>query len=771
MNDESLLGALASRSDPSALMELEQRVLALQCNYKQRQSDLVEQFQRSQQELAASHIAESQNLLEEFLKERSAHAPVLRHSSLPTMSPLPRASSIETAASSGSPAGHSPCTISDRTKEKLKAFIYSKRRRQLSSGDEICHHYSPYPRTSSDFHQLRKVRSEPDLDSQLAGLRSRLPEAVLSSDVSTSRSLASPCCRDFPSLLANNSGSLTFPAPSLPCLPLYFSRSTDNLNRSDATGVPPFSSFLRNSSLFLSTPSLVSASSSSGCNPTSNYLSPFSSFLGPGGMLMSTDLPNATYLSPSFYGSGLLAPFDATASSFLPPMEQYQYNVLRQQLRDLVLRRKSLVREETDDEVAREGLGTPLPKSLACLGISENAEASKTTGVVFDLSMARHECICPIKVQHIENGERIKAIWSYLQKTNILDKCKKISGRKTPLEYIRLCHGECYTTFFGVSPTACMKSDPTRMPLRGFVQLLCGGIGVDEDTYFNDGETQLSARMAVGCTVDLCLAVANGSTENGFAIVRPPGHMAEPNQAAAFCFFNNVAIAAHALLQKKSNVKKIAIVDWDVHHGKGLQQIFEADPRVLYLSLHRHDHGLFYPGSGAADEIGRDEGVGYTVNIPWYGDSMGDAEYLAAFRYVVLPVLDQFQPDFIIVAAGFDAADGHSPIIGGYKLSPALFAYMTNALMSYAGGKVVLVLEGGYDVPIVCQCVEQCLRALCHDQIVSLSEESLSKPPCNSAKQALKRVLSIQQKYWPKINAAVDLNTSQNECDEQIDDV
>ncbi|KHJ43433.1 hypothetical protein D918_06342 [Trichuris suis] len=122
MNDESLLGALASRSDPSALMELEQRVLALQCNYKQRQSDLVEQFQRSQQELAASHLAESQNLLEEFLKERSAaHAPVLRHSSLPTMSPLPRASSIETAASSGSPAGHSPCTISDRTKEKLKS--------------------------------------------------------------------------------------------------------------------------------------------------------------------------------------------------------------------------------------------------------------------------------------------------------------------------------------------------------------------------------------------------------------------------------------------------------------------------------------------------------------------------------------------------------------------------------------------------------------------------------------------------------------------------
>uniref|UniRef100_A0A5S6Q429 histone deacetylase n=1 Tax=Trichuris muris TaxID=70415 RepID=A0A5S6Q429_TRIMR len=663
---------------------------------------------------------------------------------------------------------HPPINL--RTIYGLSAFIYSKRRRQLSSGDDICHHYSPYPRTSSDFHQLRKARSEPDLDSQLAGLRGRLPDAVVSIDIPTTRSLASSCCRDYPSLLANNGVSLSFPAPSLPCLPLYVSRSTDNLNPSDASGIPPFSSFLRNSSLFLSTPSLLSTSSSTGYHATSNHLSPFSHFLGPGSSLMSAELPSAAYLSPSLYGSGLLAPFNASAS-FLPPMEQYQYNVLRQQLRDLVLRRKSLVREETDDEVAREGLGTQLPKSLACLGISENAEATRTTGVVFDLAMARHECICPIKGQHIENGERIKAIWSHLQKTNLLDKCKKISGRKTPLEYIRLCHGECYTTFFAVSPTACMKSDPTRMPLRGFVQLVCGGIGVDEDTYFNDGETQLSARMAVGCTVDLCLAVANASTKNGFAIVRPPGHMAEPNQAVAFCFFNNVAIAAHALLQKKSNLKKIAIIDWDIHHGKGLQKMFEADPRVLYLSLHRHDHGLFYPGSGTADEVGCDEGVGYTVNVPWHGDSMGNADYLAAFRYVVLPVLDQFQPDFIIVAAGFDAAEGHSPLIGGYKLTPAIFAYMTNALMSYADGKVVLVLEGGYDVPIVCQCVEQCLRALCRDEVAPLSEESLSKPPCNSARQTLKRVLSVQQKYWPKINAAVDLNTSQNEFDEQIDDV
>ena len=164
-----------------------------------------------------------------------------------------------------------------------------------------------------------------------------------------------------------------------------------------------------------------------------------------------------------------------------------------------------------------------------------------------------------------------------------------------------------------------------------------------------------------------------------------------------FCFFNSIAIAARHL-QTKLNIKRILIIDWDVHHGNGLQQMFFDDPSVLYISLHRHDDGNFFPGTGDLTEVGIRAGIGFNVNIGWTGTlnpPMGDAEYLAAFRSIVMPIAREFDPEIVLVACGFDGARGHPAPLGGYLISPACFGYMTQQLMTLADGKVVMALEGG----------------------------------------------------------------------------
>lgn len=157
-----------------------------------------------------------------------------------------------------------------------------------------------------------------------------------------------------------------------------------------------------------------------------------------------------------------------------------------------------------------------------------------------------------------------------------------------------------------------------------------------------------------------------------------------------------MAIAARALITKHQ-LLRVLIVDWDVHHGNGIQRMFYQDKSVMYLSLHRHDAGNFFPGTGDCHEIGSGQGEGYNWNIAWSSpNAMGDAEYLAAFRSVVMPIARSFNPCLVLVACGFDAARGHPFNFGGYELTPACFGYMTRQLLSLAGGKLVLCLEGGY---------------------------------------------------------------------------
>lgn len=216
---------------------------------------------------------------------------------------------------------------------------------------------------------------------------------------------------------------------------------------------------------------------------------------------------------------------------------------------------------------------------------------------------------------------------------------------------------------------------------------------LDADTYFSPG-TWDAARLAAGATTQLATEVMDGALSQGISVVRPPGHHATRDRAMGFCLYNNVAIAAAAA--RARGAARVAIVDWDVHHGNGTQDIFWDDPTVMYLSVHQYP---YYPGTGAPTEVGGPNAKGATVNVGLPGGS-GDVEYAAAFDHVFLPAITQFKPDLILVSAGFDAFQ-HDPL-AGMRVTHEGFAAMAQRLRGLAdricGGRIVAVLEGGYDL-------------------------------------------------------------------------
>ncbi|KAL9868152.1 histone deacetylase 9-like [Geothlypis trichas] len=276
---------------------------------------------------------------------------------------------------------------------------------------------------------------------------------------------------------------------------------------------------------------------------------------------------------------------------------------------------------------------------------------------------------------------------------------------------------------------------------------------VDSDTVWNELHSAGAARMAVGCVIELAARVASRELKNGFAVVRPPGHHAEESTAMGFCFFNSIAITAK-YLRDKLNIGKILIVDLDVHHGNGTQQAFYADPSILYVSLHRYDEGNFFPGSGAPNEVGSGPGEGYNINIAWTGGldpPMGDVEYLTAFRTVIMPAANEFDPEIVLVSAGFDAVEGHDPPLGGYKVTAKCFGHLTKQLLKLADGRVVLALEGGHDLTAICDASEACINALLGNELEPLPEDIVHQIPNMNAIASLKKTTEIQSKYWKSV--------------------
>jgi histone deacetylase 6 len=257
--------------------------------------------------------------------------------------------------------------------------------------------------------------------------------------------------------------------------------------------------------------------------------------------------------------------------------------------------------------------------------------------------------------------------------------------------------------------------------------------------------------ISAGGAIETCKHVVVGNVKNAIAVIRPPGHHAEHDESMGFCIFNNVSIAARVCQADfPDTCRKILILDWDVHHGNGIQNIFYTDPNVLYISIHIYQDGKFYPGvpadetipDGNIDKCGAGPGIGKNVNIGWHDQGMGDGEYMAAFQRIVMPIAQEFDPDLVIVAAGFDAAKDDE--LGGCYVTPACYAHMTHMLMSLADGKVAVCLEGGYNLRAISRSALAVAKTLMGEP-----PERIKIPPINiEASSILDRVREFQAPYW-----------------------
>jgi acetoin utilization deacetylase AcuC-like enzyme len=261
---------------------------------------------------------------------------------------------------------------------------------------------------------------------------------------------------------------------------------------------------------------------------------------------------------------------------------------------------------------------------------------------------------------------------------------------------------------------------------------------LDPDTAVSPGSVE-AAYLAAGAAVQAVEAVVGGPERHAFALVRPPGHHAEAHAAMGFCLFNNVAVAAaHAI--EALGCERVLVLDWDVHHGNGTQHSFWSRRDVLYASLHQFP---FYPGTGALEEVGRGAGEGYTVNLPLPA-GMGDGDYATALSDVVVPIADAFRPEIVLVSAGFDA-HRRDPLANmllteeGYAAMAGLVHEIAKA---HAGGRVVLVLEGGYDLEALAASARACV------QIFLGATPPASRAPSGFGGRLVADLARQHRRYW-----------------------
>ncbi|KJR96530.1 MAG: histone deacetylase [Desulfobulbaceae bacterium BRH_c16a] len=312
----------------------------------------------------------------------------------------------------------------------------------------------------------------------------------------------------------------------------------------------------------------------------------------------------------------------------------------------------------------------------------------KKTGFVYDEKYLLHDT----GGYHPESPERLIAIYKRLTESGMLEKLIRIPAERANQRWIESVHSIRYIMKFD---EACMY---------GLNEFEHPDNAICRDTYD-------VAFLAVGGVLKAIDAVMKGEVDNAFCAVRPPGHHAEMDQPMGFCYFNNVAIGAR-YLQKEHGISRIGIIDFDVHHGNGTQHIFDRDPTVFYYSIHEHP-SFAYPGTGRDFELGIAEGEGFTVNSPVL-PGRGDEEYRRLIMQDLVPAFKKFQPEFIILSAGFDAHQ--SDLMSGTNLSTDGYDFISEVIVNlvnrFAGGRVVSVLEGGYNLDVLPLLVENHIRIL-----------------------------------------------------------
>jgi len=330
------------------------------------------------------------------------------------------------------------------------------------------------------------------------------------------------------------------------------------------------------------------------------------------------------------------------------------------------------------------------------------------------------------EIFHPESPQRLQSIYSMLETKDFGEKLVEVPPRFATLDELLLVHDAHYVD---------RVLDTAEKPRVRF----------DPDTVTSP-KTYKAAWMAVGGVMEAIRAVFAGKIRNGFALIRPPGHHALRDRAMGFCIFNNVAIGARYAL-KAHHLQRVLIVDWDLHHGNGIQSIFYDDPQALYFSIHRHP---FYPWTGGMEEVGEGPGRGYTVNVP-LEQGCSNSEYGNALRHLLWPIARLYRPELILVAAGFDIH--HSDPLRSMNLTEAGFARMTDLLLQMAselcGGRLVLALEGGYNSEALCDSVAMVLWELIGQSVINRREmEQVEDAQYGHIAQLIDRVKEIQREYW-----------------------
>ena len=311
---------------------------------------------------------------------------------------------------------------------------------------------------------------------------------------------------------------------------------------------------------------------------------------------------------------------------------------------------------------------------------------SRRTGFLYEPACLRHD---PGR-GHPERSARLAATMERLEGEPWFGELAPVAAEPCPIEWLESVHAPEY---IARAAKVCRAGGP---------YLDVPDVGVNRDSFD-------VARLAAGAGLALADRLAAGEIDNGFGLVRPPGHHAERALALGFCLFNNAAVLAR-YLQRRHGLEKILVLDWDVHHGNGTQHTFEEDPTVFYVSLHQYP---FYPGTGAAGEEGAGRGTGATLNCPMPAGAR-DALYEEAFRTRILPAVDGFGPDAVLLSAGFDA-HADDPL-AEVELSTDGYRWMSERMLEvadkHAGGRLLSLLEGGYSLSALPECVSAHLECL-----------------------------------------------------------
>ncbi|XP_071314891.1 histone deacetylase 6 [Trachinotus anak] len=378
-------------------------------------------------------------------------------------------------------------------------------------------------------------------------------------------------------------------------------------------------------------------------------------------------------------------------------------------------------REETEEE---------LNSRLQTLDLSSRSAASGT-GLVYSEMFTHHKNLW--EPSHVESPDRVTTIMEELERQELLSHCTRVEPREATEEELLLVHMKHYVDLMRSTQT--MSETELRT------------LSEEYDSVYIHPESFQVCLLAVGSVLQLVDQVMTSELRNGFAVIRPPGHHAQTNLANGYSVFNNVAIAAR-YARTRHSVSRVLIVDWDIHHGQGIQYQFQEDPSVLYLSIHRYEQGSFWPHLPESDShfVGSGRAEGRNINLPWNKTGMTDADYIAAFQQLLLPVAYEFQPQLVLVCAGFDAAVGD--VKGEMCVSPQCFHALTHMLMSLAEGRLVLALEGGYNLQSTAEGAAACVRALLGGACPPLTPPTA---PSDSALQSISQTVSALYPHWASL--------------------